>query len=353
MSNVKLTIGIPTWNRASEITDAFDSILAQTDVALLRQVEILISDNASTDATQAVVRGYAERFPGLFSVYRNSENIGVARNIDSLFQHAQGEFVFILSDDDALEPDAISEVMIALEGHPDIDVMFVMCSGWNGQACQPSPSSSSGKTGADNTPGASCVYYASGVEYYRERKSLCYTCISGNMFRKAAWKKANVVADRTAISVQLYAAVQILARGSICVIEKPLVKYRNTGCSQEQYLTLRGDGVNTGWPFIYFFDMVSACRGGRRLYPEDIYRSFYLTCVRGVFYTLLNVKARGGFIDRAWFEKRLAECFDPQCFGWLIGFHRLLVRVPGVFFVIPDKLYCFGRKLYFALQPRR
>lgn len=154
-------------------------------------------------------------------------------------------------------------------------------------------------------------------------------------------------------SVQLHAAIQILARGGICLIEKPLVKYRDGGGPQEVYLATCGGGANTGWPFIYFFDMVSACKGGRGLYPWRVYRSFYLTCVRGFFYALLEVKARSGFIDRAWFDKRLTECFDPQCCGWLIGFHRLLVRLPGDLFIVPNGLYQFGRKLYYALQSKR
>ena len=96
MSKVKLTIGIPTWNRSSEIRDAIDSILAQLDDALRPQVEILISDNASTDATQSVIRSCSERDPALFSFHRNPENIGFSRNVDALFRHARGEFVLLL-----------------------------------------------------------------------------------------------------------------------------------------------------------------------------------------------------------------------------------------------------------------
>ncbi len=353
MSAVKLTIGIPTWNRSAEIRDAIDSILVQLDAVLRSQIEILISDNASTDETQAVLRGYAERETSLFSIHRNTENIGFSRNVDALFRHARGEFVLVLSDDDALEADALREILFVLGRHPDVHAMFVMSATYDGALKQALTTSKWRAEGADHTLGASCAYYASGVDFYRARGSLCDTCISGNLFRTATWLTADMTDGLASGSVQLHAAVQILSKGGVCMIDKPLIKYRDGGGSADIYLKTRGDGNNTGWPFVYFFDLVKASKGGRSLYPWDVYRSFYLTCVRGVFYMLLEVKARNGYIDRLWFNRRLTECFDPQCCGWLIGFHRLLVRLPSVFFIILDWIYRSGRKLYFALQPKR
>ena len=353
MKNVKLTIGIPTWNRSEEIQTAIDSVLVQLDEATRPQIEILISDNASADATQAVVSSYAERYPGLFSIRRNQNNIGFSRNVDALFRHAHGEFVLVLSDDDGLEPDALREIFAALERHPDVQAMFLQSAAYDGELRQAMTPSKWRMAGADNTPGASCAYYASGTAFYRARGSLCDTCISGNMFRTATWLATDMADGLASGSVQLHAAVQILSKGAVCMIDKPLVKYRDGGVSPDVYLKTRGDGANTGWPFVYFFDVVSACRGARGLYPDDIYRAFYLTCVRGVFYMLLEVKARNGFIDRAWFDAQLTKCFDPQCYGWLIGLHRFLVRLPGFLFIVPDWAYRSGRKLYFALQPKR
>lgn len=350
MSAVKLTIGIPTWNRSAEIQSAIESVLAQVDDRLRPQVEILISDNASTDETPAVIRRYAERNPGLFSICRNPVNIGFSRNVDSLFRHARGEFVLVLSDDDALEADALREIFFALDRHPDVHAMFVLSATYDGELKHAATVSKCRSAGTDNTLGASCAYYASGADFYRAYGSLCDTCISGNLFRTSAWLEADMTAGLSSGSVHLYAAIQILSKGGVCLIAKPLVKYRDGGGQPDVYLATRGDGANTGWPFIYFFDMVGACKGGRDLYPRALYRSFYLTCVRGVFYMLLEVKARKGSINRPWFEQRLTECFDAQCYGWLIGLHRFLVRLPNFLFIVPDWIYRSGRKVYFALQ---
>ena len=348
MGEIKLTIGIPTWNRSSEIREAIDSILDQLNDTFRPQVEILISDNASTDTTQTVVRDYADRYPKLFSIHRNPVNIGFSRNVDALFRHARGEFVLVLSDDDALEPDALCEIFVTLERHPDVHAMFLSCSAYDGALLPMGALSEWRKADADKTPGASCVYYASGIDYFHARGTLCNTCISGNMFRTSVWLRTDMSAGLVSGSVQLHAGIQILSQGSICVIDKPLVKYRDGGGSPDVYLATRGDGANTGWPFVYFFDMVSACKGGRDLYPRNVYRSFYLTCVRGVFYMLLEVKARNGFINRAWFNARLTECFDAQCYGWFIRVFRVLVSLPSFLFIVPNWMYRFGRKLYYA-----
>jgi len=353
MSGIKLTIGIPTWNRSSEIRDAIDSILVQLVDSFLPQVEILISDNASTDATQAVMSDYANRHPKLFSIHRNPVNIGFSRNVDALFRHARGEFVLVLSDDDALEPDALCEIFIALDRHPDVCAMFLSCSTCDGELLPMGALSEWRKAGADRSLGASCVYYRSGIDFFRSRGTLCNTCISGNIFRTAVWLRTDMTAGLISGSVQLHAGIQILSQGSVCTIDKPLVKYRDGGGSQAAYLSTRGDGPYSGWPFIYFFDMVSACKGGRHLYPRDIYQSFYLTCVRGVFYTLLDVKAHNGYINRSWFSARLTECFDPYCHGWLILVFRMLLHLPRSFFIVPNWLYRLGRKLYYGLHLKR
>jgi len=57
--SIKLSICIPTYNRAAFLGEALDSVIRQaTD-----EVEIVVSDNASTDNTEALVREYQARFP--------------------------------------------------------------------------------------------------------------------------------------------------------------------------------------------------------------------------------------------------------------------------------------------------
>lgn len=99
-----LTIAIPTWQRGSflELTLAqLHREMTALPVDVHDQVEILVSDNASSDDTPGVVT--RAQAGGLSLNYvRNSENIGSDANIAQCFNLAQGQYVLILGDDDLL-----------------------------------------------------------------------------------------------------------------------------------------------------------------------------------------------------------------------------------------------------------
>lgn len=73
MSKPLLSICIPTYNRAEYLARSIESIICQ-DEFKTKQVEIVISDNASTDNTEAVARKYTKKCDNIF-YYRNVENI--------------------------------------------------------------------------------------------------------------------------------------------------------------------------------------------------------------------------------------------------------------------------------------
>ena len=93
----RVSIIIPTFNRATMLPNAIDSALAQ----YYPNLEVVVSDNASTDATQAVVDRY-KADPRLH-YFRNSSNLGLAGNwAKALREYASGTWALILSDDDML-----------------------------------------------------------------------------------------------------------------------------------------------------------------------------------------------------------------------------------------------------------
>ena len=108
MTAVKLSICIATLNRGAFIGTTLDSIIAQaTD-----EVEVVIVDGASTDNTEEVVRGFQERFQRLNYVRLPAKG-GVDRDYDRTVEHAQGEYCWLMSDDDILKPGAIKAVLEA------------------------------------------------------------------------------------------------------------------------------------------------------------------------------------------------------------------------------------------------
>lgn len=113
MDNLLLSLCIPTYNRVSYLRELLPALLAEVDSVNQggQRVELLISDNASTDGTEAYLKGLQCR--GL-KVSRNAANIGGDRNFLVCVERAQGEYVWLVGDDDCLEAGAVGRVLSVL-----------------------------------------------------------------------------------------------------------------------------------------------------------------------------------------------------------------------------------------------
>ncbi len=104
-----LTVAIPTYNRCHLLCQSLDSALGQLEDG----VEILVSDNASTDETPKVMKKYCKEHK--IRYYRNSKNLGMDKNFFNCFQKANGEYIQFLSDDDILLPGAIKKILYLIK----------------------------------------------------------------------------------------------------------------------------------------------------------------------------------------------------------------------------------------------
>lgn len=91
----KISIGMPVYNGVKYIREALDSLLAQT----FTDFELIISDNASTDATQSICEEYARRDPRIRYV-RQAENKGALANFQFVLDQSRGEFFMWAAADD-------------------------------------------------------------------------------------------------------------------------------------------------------------------------------------------------------------------------------------------------------------
>ena len=114
MQDQLLTIAIPTCNRADYLRKALAQLQLEILSYHLSNIEILVSDNASSDSTQQVVAEFQDS--GLNIHYLlNPDNIGSDANIAQCFNVAKGHYVLISGDDDLYCDGSLKWLMTALE----------------------------------------------------------------------------------------------------------------------------------------------------------------------------------------------------------------------------------------------
>lgn len=102
----RVTVLIPSFNAAATLTSAVDSVLDQT----LRDIEVLVIDDASSDSTAAVVAGLAAR-DGRVRGVRNVENLGKSISMNRGIDAAAGEWIAVLDADDRFVPDRLEHLL--------------------------------------------------------------------------------------------------------------------------------------------------------------------------------------------------------------------------------------------------
>jgi glycosyltransferase involved in cell wall biosynthesis len=108
MSAPKITVGIPTFNRAKLLTESIESVLAQTYTGF----SLIVSDNASDDDTPDVVHSFSDE---RIDYMRSERNVGAIANFNRLIAVAETELLLLLPDDDVLDPDHLAATVELLE----------------------------------------------------------------------------------------------------------------------------------------------------------------------------------------------------------------------------------------------
>src|SRR5260370_26665324 len=109
-----VTIGLPTFNRATKLKRAIETALGQS----YQNLELVISDNASTDGTYELCEEFCRRDQRVKYIQQPS-NLGAAANFRAVLNHAQDEFFMWLGDDDWLDLDYVFECIRVLKERPD------------------------------------------------------------------------------------------------------------------------------------------------------------------------------------------------------------------------------------------
>lgn len=119
---IYLSICIPTYNRSEYLCDTIESIISQPEFTESDEVEIIISDNCSSDDTELAVKKYIERYPEKIKYNRNTENIRDL-NYEKVLSMASGAMLKLHNDTLNLNPEVLGRLLNVIKRNLDNDTI--------------------------------------------------------------------------------------------------------------------------------------------------------------------------------------------------------------------------------------
>jgi glycosyltransferase involved in cell wall biosynthesis len=118
-TSTRVSVGLPVYNGEDYVVHAIESILNQTFV----HFEFIISDNCSTDRTEAICRAFAHRDPRI-RYHRQARNLGATANENFLVGEARGEYFIWINHDDIYAPTLIESAVKILDNRAAVVVAY-------------------------------------------------------------------------------------------------------------------------------------------------------------------------------------------------------------------------------------
>lgn len=222
-----VTIAIPVFNGENFLREAIESTINQE----YRNLEIILSDNASTDSTLKICREYGKKDPRI-RIIHHDENVGASENHNNAFRISKGKYFKWLSHDDVMERTCISRSVEVMENMPDVGCVYFLSNAVTEE----------GEVLEDYSPGIDLMDERPSRRLYRS------TCISHplmevfGVFRSDVLKKTRLFGKYSSSDRIILAEVALLAPSYR--IEEYLFNYRihpNQSCSVYNTRQVRGE----------------------------------------------------------------------------------------------------------------
>lgn len=119
-----VSVCIPTYNGESHLRETLESVVKQTGV----QLEIIIGDDLSSDASMTIAEAFAQRHPEhQWGLLHSEMRRGMAGNWNACLRAATGDFVKVIGQDDLLYSGALATQARALVDHPTASMVVSGC----------------------------------------------------------------------------------------------------------------------------------------------------------------------------------------------------------------------------------
>ena len=120
-NNIKISVGVITYNQETTIRQTLDSILAQKGDFNL---ELVIGEDCSPDGTYAICADYAKRYPDVIRLLPNTKNLGIMANFARVMRACTGDYIGICAGDDYWCDELKLQKQLAyFKAHKDVGVV--------------------------------------------------------------------------------------------------------------------------------------------------------------------------------------------------------------------------------------
>jgi glycosyltransferase involved in cell wall biosynthesis len=315
-----LTIGIPVFNGAKTIRDTIESVLMQLDDDLKGKVEILISNNHSTDNTKEIVKEYVTLFPDNIHIYDNDRpDLELDGNLINIFKLSKSEFVWIMTDDDAFYPNSINYILELISSRgEDLGLIFV-----NYAECDEYLNENAVREREDIYVSYFC---ANGDDFFIKSKML-FGLASSLIFKREAWISAELNKYVGLKSLHIGALVEVLSCNSSYIVSEKLIKLRTGN-------TTWGQG---GTFIFYMLNMVKMLKNTKELnYKKSTYNYLINHFRKENYKSIIRAKLEG-FSDNQKLFKETYICYGDKISFWALDI--FLIFLPTVFLRFLKNIY--------------
>jgi glycosyltransferase involved in cell wall biosynthesis len=216
MQDKLVTIGIPAFNSEKYISKTIDSILNQT----YTNIEILISDNGSTDNTQSIVLDYVKKDHRIKYI-SNKTTISYSENCNKIISLSNGNYIGIYHSDDIYDRNIVEKEVQALTKFPDILGVFTLYEHIDENDKQINPVRYPILFNEEFFR----VDFKKFVNILIEKGGSCFCCPT-SMIKKDVYLKLNGYNDQLKHIEDQDMWLRILMSGEMLILKDKLIKYR-------------------------------------------------------------------------------------------------------------------------------
>ena len=225
MEEIFLSIAIPTFNRDVKLKNQLDSIddcLSKSKYS--KRIELLVSDNCSSDNTSQILSSFKEiKKTYKFTLNSNKQNLGGDKNIAISLQKASGRFVWVLCDDDIIEPFAIDYVFKELSVNKEVGFCFINYFIWDKQESNELQKNRTAIPQNENSK-KTCSF-----EDFTNEAMFNYSMMSSCVFKKSLLTKRDFQEHMGESYFHLYWVAKILLSNPSLIIRKALFTFDHPG----------------------------------------------------------------------------------------------------------------------------